>query len=67
MFQPGWLILGILHLSFEVERPKVHWSEVVVHLYMYIQVEDVNKDQIFFLFGVLRPAKHISDNEATAS
>ena len=25
---------------------------------MYIHVVDVNKDQIFFLFGVLRPAKH---------
>ena len=26
--------------------------------YMYIHVVDVNKDWIFFLFGVLRPAKH---------
>ena len=26
--------------------------------YMYIHVLDVNKDRIFFLFGVLRPAKH---------
>ena len=26
--------------------------------YMYIHVVDVNKDRIFFLFGVLRPAKH---------
>ena len=34
---------------------------------MYIQVVDVNKDQIFFLFGVLIPAKHIRDNEATTS
>ena len=25
---------------------------------MYIHVVDVNKDRIFFLFGVLRPAKH---------
>ena len=34
MFQPDWLILGILHQSFEIERPKGHWSEVVVHLYV---------------------------------
>ena len=34
---------------------------------MYIHVVDVNKDRIFFLFGVLRPAKQIRDNEATAS
>ena len=34
---------------------------------MYIHVVDINKDRIFFLFGVLRPAKHIRDNEATAS
>ena len=26
--------------------------------YMYIHVVDVNKDWIFFLFGVLRAAKH---------
>ena len=26
--------------------------------YMYIHVVDVNKDRIFFLSGVLRPAKH---------
>ena len=35
MFQPDWLILRILHQSFEIERPKGHWSEVVVHLYTY--------------------------------
>ena len=33
MFHPDWLILRILHQSFEIERPKGHWSEVVVHLY----------------------------------
>ena len=33
MFQSDWLILRILHQSFEIERPKGHWSEVVVHLY----------------------------------
>ena len=33
MFHPNWLILRILHQSFEIERPKGHWSEVVVHLY----------------------------------
>ena len=33
MFQQDWLILRILHQSFEIERPKGHWSEVVVHLY----------------------------------
>ena len=27
--------LHILHQSFEVERPKGHWSEVVVHLYIF--------------------------------
>ena len=32
--QPDWLILRILHQSFEIERPKGHWSEVVVHLYI---------------------------------
>ena len=34
MFQPDWLILHILHPSFEIERTKGHYSEVVVHLYM---------------------------------
>ena len=34
MFQPGWLILRILHKSFEIKRPKGHWLEVVVHLYI---------------------------------
>ena len=33
MFQSDLLILRILHQSFEIERPKGHWSEVVVHLY----------------------------------
>ena len=33
MFHPDWLILRILYQSFEIERPKGHWSEVVVHLY----------------------------------
>ena len=33
MFHPDLLILRILHQSFEIERPKGHWSEVVVHLY----------------------------------
>ena len=33
---------------------------------MYIHVVDVNKDRIFFLFGVLRPAKH-RDDETTTS
>ena len=33
MFHPDWLILRILHQSFEIERPKGHWSEVVVYLY----------------------------------
>ena len=33
MFHPDWLILRILHQSFEIERLKGHWSEVVVHLY----------------------------------
>ena len=36
MFHPDWLILRILRQSFEIERPKVHWSEVVVHLYFNI-------------------------------
>ena len=35
MFHSDWLILHILHQSFEVERPKGHWSEVVVHLYIF--------------------------------
>ena len=35
MFKPDWLILRILHRSFEIDRPKGHWSEVVVHLYIY--------------------------------
>ena len=34
MFNPDWLILCILHQSFEIERLKGHWSEVVVHLYV---------------------------------
>ena len=33
MFHPDWLILRILHQAFEIERPKGHWLEVVVHLY----------------------------------
>ena len=33
MFMSDWLILRILHQSFEIERSKGHWSEVVVHLY----------------------------------
>ena len=36
MFLPDWLILRILHQSFEIERPKGHWSEVVVYIYIYI-------------------------------
>ena len=32
MFHPDWLILHILHQLFEIERPKGHWSEVMVHL-----------------------------------
>ena len=40
MFYPDWLILRILHQSFEIERPKGHWSEVVVHLYIYISIRD---------------------------
>ena len=32
MFQSDWLILRILHQLFEIERPKGHWSEFVVHL-----------------------------------
>ena len=36
MFHPDWLILRILHQSFEIERPKGHWSEVVVHLYTLV-------------------------------
>ena len=31
---------------------------VIFSCYMYIHVVDVNKDRIFFLFSVLRPAKH---------
>ena len=38
MFYPDWLILRILHQSFEIERPKGHWSEVVVHQYIYIYI-----------------------------
>ena len=37
MVYPDWLILRILHQSFGIERPKGHWSEVVVHLYIYIE------------------------------
>ena len=33
MLQSDRLILCFLHQSFEIERPKGHWSEVVVHLY----------------------------------
>ena len=33
MFSPDWLILRILRLSFEIERPKGHKSDVVVYLY----------------------------------
>ena len=38
MFYPDWLILRILHQSFEIERPKGNWSEVVVHMYIYISI-----------------------------
>ena len=38
MFQPDWLILRMLHQSFEIKRPKGHWSEVVVHLYALIKI-----------------------------
>ena len=34
MFHPDWLILRLLHQSFNIEIPKGHWSEVVVHLYL---------------------------------
>ena len=34
MTDPDWLILRILNQSFEIERPKGHCSEVVVHLYV---------------------------------
>ena len=37
MFHSDWPILRILHQSFEIERPKGHWSEVVVHLYIQIR------------------------------
>ena len=37
MFQSDWLILRILHQSFEMEIPKDHLSEVVVHIYIYTQ------------------------------
>ena len=36
MFYPDWLILRILHQSFEIERPEGHWLEVVVHLNIHI-------------------------------
>ena len=39
MFQPDWHILRILHQSFEIERPKGHWSEVVVHLYKKLSLK----------------------------
>ena len=40
MFNPDWLILCILHQSFEIERLKGHWSEVVelLHLYNPVQI-----------------------------
>ena len=38
MFQSDWLILRILHQSFEIESPKGHWSEVVVHLILFVIV-----------------------------
>ena len=28
MFQPDWLILRILHQSFEIERPKGHYTPI---------------------------------------
>ena len=34
----GLVILRILHQSFEIERPKSHWSEVVVHLYTQLEL-----------------------------
>ena len=34
MLHPNWLILRILYQSSEIVRPKGHWSEVVVHLYL---------------------------------
>ena len=40
MFHPDWLILRILHKSFEIERPEGHWSEVVVHLYICVSTRD---------------------------
>ena len=42
MFYPDWLILRILHQSFEIERPKGHWSEVVVHLYITLSAGTSN-------------------------
>ena len=36
MLQPDWLILRSLQQSFEIERPKGHWSDVVVHLYIQV-------------------------------
>ena len=42
MFQPDWLILRILHQSSEIERPKGHWSEILVHLHMHEYILQVN-------------------------
>ena len=57
MFYPDWLILRILHQSFEIERPKGHWSEVVVHLYIYKHSHDKDSSSLKEYFHALEMDK----------
>ena len=39
MFKLDWLILRILHQSFEIERPKGHWSDIYIYISIRIRQE----------------------------
>ena len=55
MFNPDWLILCILHQSFEIERLKGHWSEVVEHLYNPVQILKMTALQVnAYVLNVLK-------------
>ena len=56
-FVSKWFVNLHLTVIFIVAIDVVTCISEIGHC-MYIHVVDVNKDRIFFLFGVLRPAKH---------
>ena len=54
MFQPYWLILRILHQSFEIERHKGHLSEIVVYLSIYLSIYLDFHVRIIYIFFTLK-------------